>query len=101
MSALPACLKAHPQGTTLSIKAQPRASRNEIAGVAGAELKIRIAAPPVDSAANEMLIRFLAETFDCPRGSVQLLRGQTSARKVVLLRGVDPVIAAAKLNLPG
>ena len=44
----------------LSVKAQPRASRSELAGLHGAELKIKVAAPPVDSAANEALIALLA-----------------------------------------
>ena len=53
-------------GTLLSVKLQPRASRNEIGEPLGDELKIKVTAPPVDSAANQALIEFLAETLKCP-----------------------------------
>jgi uncharacterized protein (TIGR00251 family) len=69
---------------------QPRASRDEIAGLAGEELKIRIAAPPVDSAANEALIRFLADKLGCPRRDIQLQRGHKSRHKQVLIVGLSP-----------
>ena len=81
----------------LSVKAQPRASRNAVAEAIGNELKIKITAPPVDSAANEALVEFLAETLGCPRGAVQLVRGGTSRHKVFAIRGVKIEAAAQKL----
>ena len=54
----------------MSVKLQPRASKNEIGGPLGDELKIKVTAPPVDAAANEALVKFLAEKLDCPRGLV-------------------------------
>jgi hypothetical protein len=95
---LPPFLKATKRGITLAVKAQPRAPRNEIVGVEGVELKIKIAAPPVDSAANETLVKFLAEVFDCPRSSVSLLRGQTARHKVVAIVGVGAETIVARLN---
>jgi uncharacterized protein (TIGR00251 family) len=83
------CLAAHEGALWLQVKAQPRAKRNEIAGLVGTELKIRITAPPVDSAANEALIEFLAKTLKCPRRAVTLIRGQTSPHKVFRLDGVN------------
>ena len=71
------------------VKALPRASANEIAGVAGDELKIKVTAPPVDAAANECLLRFVAEKLDCPRNRVELLRGHKSRHKTLFLRGVS------------
>ena len=56
-------LKAQPEGTLLSLKVIPRASKNEIGEPLGAELKIKVTAPPVDSAANRAVIEFLAETL--------------------------------------
>src|SRR5436190_21074801 len=70
----------------LSVKVQPRAPRNELGEALGNELKIKIAAPPVDSAANEELVRFLAEVLDCARGDIQLIRGQTSRHKQLSIR---------------
>lgn len=86
--ALPAFLTAQADGVTLAIKLQPRASRSEIGKLSGPELRIKVTAPPVDSAANEALVRLLAETLDCPRGRVQLIRGQTSRSKVVKVQGL-------------
>jgi len=86
--ALPGFLKPYADGVTLAIKLQPRASRTEIGELAGPELRIKVTAPPVDSAANEALIRLLAETLNCSRGSVQLIRGQTSRSKVVKIHGM-------------
>jgi uncharacterized protein (TIGR00251 family) len=85
---LPNFLRVQKDGTYLAVKLQPRASRNEIGEALGDELKIKVTAPPVDAAANEALVRLLAETLDCPRGNVQLLRGHTSRHKTVLVRGV-------------
>ena len=82
----------------LHVKIQPRASRNEIGEPLGDELKIKITAPPVDSAANEALVRFLADVLDCPRGSVQLARGASSRHKVVAIQGVKADDVAARLK---
>jgi hypothetical protein len=81
----------------LSVKVQPRASSNEIGEAAGDELKIKVTAPPVDSAANEALLRLLADVLDCPRGAVQLVRGQTSRHKVVAIHGLAADEVAKKL----
>ncbi len=93
----PPYLRATTEGVQLAVKVQPRASRNEIGEALGAELKVKVTAPPVDAAANEALVKFLAETLDCPRGSVQLLRGQTSRHKTILIRGVKLETVAARL----
>lgn len=95
--ALPTYLKPHPEGVCLCLKVQPRASRNEIGEALGDELKLKVTAPPVDSAANEAVLRYLAEILGCPRGSVQLLRGNTSRHKQILLRGLAVDSVAAKL----
>ena len=70
------------------MKVQPRASRNEAGGLVGNELKVRGTAPPVDDAANEAVVRLLAEILDCPRGAVQIVRGHASRHKVVYLAGL-------------
>jgi uncharacterized protein (TIGR00251 family) len=86
---LPTFLQAKPEGVLLSIKVQPRASNNEIAGVLGNELRVKVTAPPVDSAANEGLLRFLAEKLACPRNKVELLRGHTSRHKIIRILGMN------------
>ncbi len=72
----------------LSVKAQPRSKKNEIVGLVGAELKVRVCAPPVDSAANEALVEFLAEVLQCPRRKVSLARGASSTHKLFRIEGV-------------
>jgi uncharacterized protein len=54
-------ITASPTGIRLHLRVQPRASREEVAGVAGGAIRVRLTAPPVDGAANEALVRFLAK----------------------------------------
>ena len=82
----------------LSLKVQPRASRNEIGAALGDELRVKVTAPPVDDAANEAVVRFLAEALDCPRSHVELVRGQTSRHKLVRLHGLSAEVVLAKLG---
>ena len=95
---LPPYLRSQPDGVWLSIKLQPRASANEIGEVLGNELRVKVMAPPVDSAANEALVRFLAEVLDCPRNCVDLVRGQTSRHKTVRVRGVTAEVVAKRIG---
>lgn len=85
---LPSYMRSQPDGVWLAIKLQPRASTNEIGDVMGNELRIKVTAAPVDSAANEALVRFLAATLDCARNKVELVRGLTSRHKTIRLRGM-------------
>lgn len=93
----PAFLRVQPDGVLLSIKLQPRASANEIGEPLGNELRIKVTAPPVDAAANEALVRLLAERLDCPRNQVQLIRGHTSRHKIVKLYGLSVAGVLEKL----
>lgn len=94
---LPAFLTAQSDGVTLAIKLQPRASKNEIGPACGPELRIRVTAPPVDAAANEALLRLLADTLDCPRGKVELIRGHTSRHKTVKIYHLNAIEVLARL----
>jgi uncharacterized protein (TIGR00251 family) len=93
-------LRAQSDGVLLSVKLQPRASKNEIIPHrrTGNELKIKVTAPPVDAAANEALLKFLAEKLDCARGRVELIRGQKSRHKTVKLHGFKPEDILPKLS---
>ncbi len=95
---LPPYLRVQGDVVCLSVKAQPRASRNEVGETVGNELKIKITAPPVDSAANEALVRFLAEKLGCARGAVQLVRGDASRHKVIAIRGLSVELIAQRLS---
>lgn len=87
---LPGFLRAHPDGVLLSVKVQPRASKNQISGEHGGELKIHITAPPVDAAANEALVEFLAEKLNCARNRIEIVRGHKSRHKLLKLHGFLP-----------
>lgn len=76
------------EGVVLAIHATPRASKNQIQGLHGEALKIRIQSSPVDGKANAALLEYLAEILNIPRQHVTLLSGQTSRQKRVLIRGI-------------
>ena len=82
----------------MSVKLQPRASANEVGAPLGNELRIKVTAPPVDAAANEALVRLLAERLDYPRSKVELVRGQTSRHKLVKLYGISVEEVLARLG---
>jgi hypothetical protein len=81
----------------ISVKVQPRASANEIGQPLGSELRVKVTAPPVHAAANEALVRLLAEVLGCPRNRVELARGHTSRHKMVKIYGISAEVAAARL----
>lgn len=76
-------------GVRLKVYVAPRASKTAITGYHGEALKIRLAAPPVDGAANGELIAFMAKFFKTPKSSVSIVGGYKSKRKVVEMEGVD------------
>jgi uncharacterized protein (TIGR00251 family) len=76
------------EGVRFQVRLQPRASADEIVGVANGALRIRLHAPPVDGAANEALVRFLADRLDVPRAAVRIRAGATSRTKTVEVDGV-------------
>lgn len=95
---IPSFLRVQSDGVLLSVKVQPRASANEIGAALGGELRIKVTAPPVDSAANEALIRLLAKQLDCPRNRIELVRGTASRHKVfkVFGKSAEAVLVALK-----
>jgi uncharacterized protein (TIGR00251 family) len=70
------------------VRVQPRASRNEIVGVREGVIRIRLQAPPVDGAANEALVRFLADEFGVSARAVRIVSGFGSRHKVVEVEAV-------------
>jgi uncharacterized protein (TIGR00251 family) len=76
------------KGVLLPVRAVPRASKNEIQGVQGDALKVRLQAPPVDGKANEALIRFLSDVLDIPRSQIAVASGETGRNKAVLIGGI-------------
>jgi len=94
-------LRENSAGVTLAVRAQPGAKKTAITGLYGegaaAQLKIAVHAPPIEGRANQALIAFLADTFDLPKNSVELISGELSRSKVFLLRGLPLEKAQARL----
>lgn len=84
-------------GIRFSVHVQPRARRTEIVGAHGDALKLRLQAPPVDGAANEALIAFLATALGVPSRNVDIVSGASSRTKVVEVRGVARELAERAL----
>lgn len=74
-------------GLLLNIYVQPRASKNQICGIMGEELKIRLTSPPVDGAANKLCREFVAHLFDVSKSSVEIVSGETSRHKRLKILG--------------
>jgi len=68
----------------------PRAARSAIAGERVGRLLMRVAAPPVEGAANDAVIDLLAKLLDCPRRAVRIVSGEKSRSKRVAVDGVTP-----------
>lgn len=86
-------------GVRLRLRVQPRASREELAGLAGDAIRIRLTAPPVDGAANEALVRFLASRLEVSRSAVELVGGRSGRSKLVEVTGISLAEAARRLGL--
>ena len=76
-------------GVILSIHVQPRASKNQICGIQGCALKIRLTSPPVEGAANKLCREFLADLFGVAKSYVDIISGESSRHKRVKICG-DP-----------
>lgn len=81
-------VQACKDGVILTVHVQPKASRTESAGVHGDALKIRVAASPIDGAANKELIRFLAKELSVTLSTIHIESGASGRHKRIRLRGV-------------
>ena len=79
------------KGAAITVKVQPRARKTELAGLmADGTIKIKVAAPPVDGAANKALIDFLAQVLSLPKDHIDIVAGESSERKLISLVGISP-----------
>ena len=76
-------------GVQFNVYLQPRASRNEICGIRGEELKLRLTAPPVDDAANKLCIEFLAGELKVAKSRVTITSGAKSRHKTIRVNGIN------------
>lgn len=76
------CLYVH-------IHVQPRASRNEIIGIHGESLKVRLTSPPVEGAANSLLVEFMAKKLGVSKSKIEIVSGEKSRHKTLRIEGVS------------
>jgi hypothetical protein len=94
-------LRQSASGTTLRVRVQPRAAKDEVAGVREGALVVRLKAPPVDGAANVALARFLGRALGLPPSAVRIVRGASGRDKLIALDGIDAATARAALGGAG
>ncbi len=85
-------------GTMFAVRVVPRAGRTGLAGTRGDALLVRLAAAPVDGAANDALTEFLADLFDRPKRDVSIVSGHASRDKRVAVAGMTSDAVAAVLG---
>ena len=91
-------IEARVDGVRFEVRVQPRASRTELAGSHGEAVKIRLAAPPVEGAANAELVAFLAKRLGVSRSAVRIVRGERGRDKVVEVEGISEADVQALLD---
>lgn len=82
------------------VRAKPRAKKSQILGSRGDAVEVSLAAPPVDGAANEELVRTLSEALGVPRRQVAILRGEGARQKLVEVTGLSAAEVCARLERP-
>lgn len=95
-SPIPLVESAH--GVTFAVRVVPRASRTLVSGVREDALLVRLSAPPVDGAANDALVEFLADIFDRPRRDVTIVSGQSARDKRVAIARLSLESIASRLS---
>src|SRR5258705_7560742 len=82
------------------VRVVPRASRSELVGEHDGALRVRIAAPPVDGAANDELVRLLAQAFGVPRSAIDITGGHAAKLKTVCVAGGRAVVLKSNVQSP-
>lgn len=86
------------EGVIITIRVVPRASKTEIIGKMDGAVKVRVASPPVDGAANAEIVKLFARSFCVPRSSVTILSGQHSKTKRIRIIGATAESVLAVLG---
>jgi len=97
---MPAWLQVRDQGVVIHLLVQPRASKNEVVGPQGDELKVRLTSPPVEGAANRLCCEFIAKRLGLAQSAVTLEAGETSRHKRLFLPGVSAAEVLSALTRP-
>ncbi|MGD0390695.1 MAG: DUF167 domain-containing protein [Tepidisphaeraceae bacterium] len=98
---MPIQLTAKAGGFALAVKVVPGSSRNRVAGEYGAGIKLTVTQPPEGGAANRAVIALLSELLEIPAAGIRISRGQSSARKEVVITGLPAEVISSRLNRRG
>ncbi len=86
--------------TVISVKVSPRSSGNQIIGFGEGMIKVKLTAPPVEGRANKALKGLLAKRLGLSKGNVEIISGERSRQKSVLIHGLSPDKVDALLQKP-
>ena len=78
-------------GILIEVKVDPRSSKKGVSGIMDNILKVKLTAPPVEGEANEQLIEVISELTGVRKSDIRIVRGLSSRRKVVEIRGVEAI----------
>ena len=90
-------IQSTPDGVVINVRVIPRAGKSGLAGTRGDAVLVRLAAPPVDGAANDELIQVIAAALRVPRRAVSIVAGERSRTKRVRVTGIDRKTASVGL----
>jgi uncharacterized protein (TIGR00251 family) len=82
-------IKEDLDGVTIRVRVQPRAAKNQFAGILDGAVKIRLSAPPVDGEANDACVKFLSSFFKVSASSVKIISGFTGKNKIIKISGLS------------
>jgi len=91
----------HPSGLAFRVHVQPRSSRNQVVGVHGDALKVKLTAPPVEGAANTACIAFMADALGIAKSAISIISGHTGRRKTLLITCAPDRIPVLRKRLEG
>jgi len=92
-------LRQHDEGLDVPVHVQPRARKTERAGFFNGALRLKVAAPPVDDAANRAVVEYFARALSLPRSRVRIVSGLKSREKVIRIEGMSAQDLRARLHL--
>jgi uncharacterized protein (TIGR00251 family) len=79
-------IRENTDGALFKVIVQPRGARNQIMGLHGDALKVKLTAPPLEGAANRMCVEFLAKSLKVPKSDIEIVHGRQSRSKTILVR---------------
>jgi uncharacterized protein (TIGR00251 family) len=90
-------LESHPAGVVLPIRAQPGSRKNELKGEQAGALKVAVTQVAERGKANRAILELLADELELKKSQLELLSGETSSQKRLLIRGISLADLAARL----